>query len=135
MNKLTIKELAPYLPYGLKVQWIREDDNEVITSVLTISDYPFLITRNKAKPILRPLSDLTKEIVHNGERVVPVEWLEDKYYTLGLHKQCEKLAEDSRWVNHSDYLLIMHLLEWHFDIFGLIEQGLAIDINQLNNEN
>ena len=29
------------------------------------------------------------------------------------------------------YGIIERLLEWHFDIFGLIEKGLAIDINTL----
>ena len=31
-----------------------------------------------------------------------------------------------------DYQEMCKLLEWHFDIFGLIEKGLAIDINTLN---
>jgi hypothetical protein len=139
MNKLTIKEIAPYLPYGLKAACLNVAQYGLTkplikeleaSNILTLIDYD-----PTYKPILRPLSDLTKEILHNGEKFVPVEWLEEKYYTLGLHKQCEKLAEDSRWVNHSDYLLIIHLLEWHFDIFGLLEKGLAIDINTLKNEN
>lgn len=31
------------------------------------------------------------------------------------------------------YYIIEKLFEWHFDVFGLIEQGLAIDINTLKN--
>ncbi len=31
-----------------------------------------------------------------------------------------------------DYQEMCKLLEWHFDVFGLIEKGLAIDINTLN---
>lgn len=33
------------------------------------------------------------------------------------------------------YDMFKKLFEWHFDIFGLIEAGLAIDINELNNNN
>ena len=29
------------------------------------------------------------------------------------------------------YGLVSKLIEWHFDVFGLIEKGLAIDINTL----
>lgn len=34
---------------------------------------------------------------------------------------------------HESYLLMQKLIEWHFDVFGLIEKGLAIDINTLKN--
>ena len=136
MNKLTIKELAPYLPYGLKVQWIREDDNEVITSVLTISDYPFLITRNRAKPILRPLSDLTNLIPKNNVSYIAYLWHE-VISTDSDSFDKDKFFEDC-CLGSIEYLPIMvlpNLLEWHFDIFGLLEKKLAIDINTLKNEN
>jgi hypothetical protein len=32
---------------------------------------------------------------------------------------------------HLPYSVFKNLFEWHFDVFGLIEQGLAIDINTL----
>ena len=28
--------------------------------------------------------------------------------------------------------IVLQLFEWHFDVFGLIEKGIAIDINTLN---
>jgi len=141
--KLELKHLAPYLPYGLKVQcdiW-----NEEICAVdgfsATLKDVRLtcIIARNKerseattwtpklehCKPILRPLSDLTKNI-DNDERNV-------KYYSL--LKTCYSEV-DLR--NFQEVPLIQKyddvqiLLEYHFDIFGLIEKGLAIDINTLN---
>ena len=30
------------------------------------------------------------------------------------------------------YGVVEKLLEWHFDIFGLLEKGLAVDINTIN---
>lgn len=91
-NKLELKHLAPYLPYGLrgnyselhnvevyqltmrpkiitesfyiKYKWLKKDDQCYYSEGL-VSDGEF-------KPYLRPLSDLTKEIMHNGEKFVPI---------------------------------------------------------------
>ena len=77
-TQLTIKHLAAYLPYGLKaVNEIRnftveikglQTDNDVIHN-LGKSPIKFI------KPIIRPLSDLTKEIEVNGEKFVPIIYL------------------------------------------------------------
>ena len=77
-TQLTIKHLAAYLPYGLKaVNEIRnftveikglQTDNDVIHN-LGKSPIKFI------KPILRTLSDLTKEIEVNGEKFVPIIYL------------------------------------------------------------
>jgi hypothetical protein len=34
-------------------------------------------------------------------------------------------------ITHESYLLIQKLIEWHFDVFGLIEEGLAISIHDV----
>lgn len=73
------------------------------------------------KLILRPLSDLTKEITHNGETFVPYEKLNLCYSDV-----CNFLNEDL-WIGQWwDYEKVCKLLEWHFDTFGLIENNLAI---------
>ena len=133
MNKeITLEQWCAYLPYGLKVIHARKKGNIQSTSELTPSDFTWLINQEYVRPILRPLTDLTKEIEVDGEKFVPIEWIEDKHYTLDLHKQCERLLEDERWINQCDYMLVKYLMEWHFDIHNLIEQGLAIDYNTLN---
>lgn len=156
--KLELKHLAPYLPYGLKCQFIedmREDfgwqdwvgDIEIFNkgSIWTYGGYadPDLliplgegdlsgfIIRNgntyssvgdSVKPILRPLSDLTKEIQiaeyymtfkSHLKRIYPSE-------TIGLNP--------ATW----SYRSVEWLLGYHFDVFGLIDKELAIDINTLN---
>ena len=112
--KLELKHLAPYLPYRISVKWFRPDDNSFHTSDLTISDYNFL-TSKMMKPILRPLSDLTK----------------DEFKELGLNMDWHCLDD---WIKEQ-YLMTVkeysYLLKKHFDVFGLIEKGLAIDINTL----
>lgn len=139
MKTLELKHLAPYLPYGLNCKF----NNSEIKELIGIRNYVGWsgVFREKygenniplisIKPILRQLSDLTKEIEHNGEKFVPIEWIEERYFTLDLHKQCESIIDDERWINQCDYMLINHLFEWHFDVFGLIERGIAIDINTI----
>ena len=138
--KVELKHLAPYLPHGVKYQLygnfpIKEGVENIIQDirVIDLKNIQRVLDWDTCKPILRPLSDLTKEIEHNGEKFVPIEWLEDKYYTLDLHKQCKRLLEEDgeNWIYQSDYMLVEHLFEWHFDAFGLIKQGLAIDLNTL----
>lgn len=79
--QLELKHLAPYLPYGLKGKMVEGDS---IYDVISIDIYGNLdiLSENKfdndnigiegLKPILRPLSDLTREIEHNKENVVPI---------------------------------------------------------------
>jgi hypothetical protein len=116
MKKLELKHLASYLPYGLKFKDSYADDVSIYTlSSNQLSHWesghikPFL-------PILRPLSQLTQEIEHNGERFVPMDLLaEDSCFYF-----------DNKFVLAQPYWVIEKLLEWHFDIYGLIDNNLAI---------
>jgi len=137
--KLELRDLAPYLPYGVKMIFEKSGDIRVLNGLfIELGELRFhfnVINRGQTiwnyKPILRPLSDLTKEIEVNGQKFIPINWLENQYPNLDLHYQCESLLDDERWINQCEYLLIQHLFEWHFDIFNLIENNLAIDINTL----
>ena len=85
-------------------------------------------------PILRPLSDLTKEIEVNGEKFVPYKKLGWILYRneCGIGSELSFGDAHSGTVNVLDYLDDLEkIYEWHFDIYGLIEQNLAIDINTL----
>jgi hypothetical protein len=135
MNKLTIKELAPYLPYGLKSACLNVAQygltkpliKEIEASnILTLIDYD-----PTYKPLLRPLSDLTKEIEHNGEKFVPILEYEGRYIGDRIEECIYASISDLKF---AQWHVIEQLLEWHFDIFGLIEKDLAIDINTLKNE-
>ena len=81
--------------------------------MLPISDYSI---------ILHPLSDLTKEIEHKGDRFVPKQVLHTQYV-------CEMIGlNPATW----SFRIMLKLIEWHFDICGLIEKGEAIDVNTLS---
>lgn len=145
MEKLELKHLASYLPYGLKCEILNYESDYVGEKYGIINGY-YLINgdhhytfkdRNTAgknavliKPILRPLSDLTKEIEHNGKTFIPIESKTVGFLRLKDGKKRE-LSRSCFVLEVLEYDLVQKLLEWHFDVFGLIEKGLAIDINTL----
>lgn len=124
MNKLTIEHLSCYLPYGLKVKlefkpdteipWYYEDTEVFTMEGMMLDWYGNDIT--EIKPYLRQLSDLTREIEHNGERFVP------RHKFIGNPLDYKIL--------HNSYSVVQQLLKWHFDVFGLIDKGLALNINE-----
>ena len=74
-------------------------------------------------PYLYPLDWLTKEIEHNGEKFVP----KDKFNVpLDLDSITWAIRENELFAT-SRYAFVQQLIEWHFDVFGLIDKGLAID--------
>lgn len=161
--KLELKHIAPYLPYGIKLfdQW-DESDNGYILEVHgfdgehqewliydNLDGNHAVICKSLVKMVLRPLSDLTKEIEHNRGKFIPMNVVGE---VVNDFCKCDFVSDWSSkgdcfetyvdefikriWNNHHlDYLpfgFVQKLLEWHFDIFGLIENGLAVDINTLN---
>ncbi|MGV7234635.1 MAG: hypothetical protein ACQ9ET_00110 [Nitrosomonadaceae bacterium] len=127
MDKLELKHLAPYLPYGLKIKTKHGIDTMETLNEFCVNgdceewysyeDHPEEVLQ--FKPILRPLSDLTKEIECNVDFYFP----NDGYLEL--------IARGIQHINHCPYPIFIKLLERHFDVFELIEKGLAIDINTL----
>ena len=142
MEKLELKHLAPYLPYGLKIKL----HNGNITTFQSISVSGFtngISWMKECKPILRPLSDLTKEIEHNGQKFYPCYNLFGKPFCR-THPKLESSFVDGMlnelWLENEEGDIAQcsftkvdwdYLFEWHFDVFGLIDKGLAIDINNL----
>lgn len=124
--------------------------------ILTVNCYNFhsIINNNKLL-ILRPLSDLTKEIEHDGEMFVPMIRLAELKVGKGLwvdiapyipfsckivKKPFGKLAKCTKiddWViiinmddpSRADFWIIQKLIEWHFAV-GLSEDD-YIDVNTL----
>lgn len=141
--RLELKHLATYLPYGLKYQssmdkpfdeygknpiWTFDGINKVFDNYCLITkenNDAYEIT--SCKPILHPLSDLTKEIEVNGEKFVPSERIAVHLFDYDFLE----MVIDRKNTNGIPFWVIKKLLEWHFDIYGLIEKGLAIDINTL----
>ena len=172
--KIELKHLAPYLPYGLKIRCFRKGEKLFLEDIILtgeILDYILSEDANRYnyhKPILRNLSDLTKEIEHNGEKFVPLyelcktqgfnmlpignweysysnefncntsmmknkAWIfrfigkDNSFFLNGICEWTEKHQKTRRHIE-----MAQKLFEWHFDVFGLIPQNLAIDLNTLN---
>lgn len=137
METLELKHLAPYLPYSLEFNcdfngiqlmtglFVTEEDREPLVE---FKGYCACINDTTHKPILRPLSDLTKEIEIDGEKITPYDKLNYKP-TIKHVSDYPFSYNDLQFISHYSFQL---LIEWHFDIFGLIEKGFAIDINTLN---
>jgi hypothetical protein len=135
--KLELKHLAGYLPYDLKIKTTFGWD-----TMQTLNDYCVNIDFEDVhyydslettdfKAILRPLSDLTKEIEVNGEKFVPnVKLNLHSTYSYGIF--LENQYGYGYEVTDLSFNKVNKLLEWHFDIYGLIDAGLAIDLNTLN---
>lgn len=148
--KLELKHLAPYLPYGLKLY--RAELNKIYDLVVYNPSLTFAegyiisevtLEGNGVKPILRPLSDLTELGVDFAtEHSINLLIGKDGNYgntTLSVYKGKLTIEieneEDYPKTERVDFITIQtiydELLKNHYDIFGLIEKGLAVDINSL----
>lgn len=147
-DKLKLKELAIYLPYGLPVLYngffyeiigLKEDSAEI--SVLSPLDSVKTVPFSEIIPIFRSLKDLTKEISHGGEKFIPL----DRLNQLGIVEEIsESNTPGKYWINQRKgkysfkaldisevpYEIIDKLLSWHFDIFDALGRGVAIEITE-----
>lgn len=88
MEKLTLENIASYLPYGLKVQIpLLNDTIEDVVScsrqvVETTNEQEFL---DQVKPVLRPM-DLTKPIIVEGKDIIPIVELAKISYPVDKYK-------------------------------------------------
>ena len=127
MNKQQF--MAMSLPYGLKYIVNNQFGDKEIVEIDTISNEIIGGASryfNKYKSILYPLSNLTKEIEHNGEKFIPTIIISKIMSNGDWLLICSKVN-----INNLPYYIVEKLIEWHFDIAGLIEKGEAIDVNTL----
>ena len=134
MEKLELKHLAPYLPYNTMV-WYDEDLDlaELLETYIekhTIPLNPYNMDScvdGRCKLVLSPLSDLRKHLPEHEEIMDEFsdcswELFEDTFFSR---------IRPENWSDFINYSVAQMLFKYHFDLFGLIEKGLAIDINTL----
>ena len=138
MEKLTSEHLVPYL--DKKLQGIDSYTNRKCNLVgLNLNSHEPLIIQMKPeyptskrklvefKPILHPLSDFTRQ---NSVDICEYSDVEDIVFSGNPSDLYFINTEDKTYL--SDYTIAsLYLFKHHFDVFGLIEKGLAIDINTL----
>ena len=124
--------LAISLPYKLRVN-IHHLTNMIFGSVWYTRE--FEDREIISKPILHPLTDLTKEIEHNGDVFIPITRLK-LLYEFESDNVCEiRMHINAGWTSSIVELpldIVLQLISWHFDIAGLIDKGEAIDVNTLD---
>lgn len=119
--ELQIKHLTPYLPYGLELQYIVRGvvlKTGVMTNIIhnPSETHPTKISIGwddaehiwMFKPILRPLSELKFDNYHF-----------DFDFSEGF--MVKRINETYTRFNEFDYLF-----QNHYDVFGLIHEGLAV---------
>ena len=166
--KLELKHLAPYLPYELQMAYIVKDEvvevgslNKVYINKLENHPIRYGINYNDAehewmfKPLLRPLSSITKEeaskllskvqgvsinedtlrVFNNNNNTIIIQYEYPNDYLWCLSLSYTKALIATPYTIYGSHKRItptpMFIYDWfiknHFDVFGLIEKGLAID--------
>lgn len=134
--ELEVKYLAPYLPYGL----MGITERNTIFELNIYSSMGGKIEKrdisgflnNNIRPILLPLSDLDSSLKTNFEML-----------NSGLHDEemvnlfCfENIGTDENLVDLDitklPYECVEYMFRNHYDVFGLIEKGLAVDNKKVN---
>ena len=154
---MKLEHLAPYLPYGLKCRtkigdlflnrltncetfkaWfvytydsknaLVKHNYEVNTSNDNTCGKGFRL--NEIKPILRPLSEFKyQDIIKVNNYLGLGKWCD--YYDLFFDAWFDDSERLQNLVLQMPFELMQFFLKNHFDVFGLIEKGEAIDINTL----
>jgi hypothetical protein len=130
--KLELKHLAPYLPYGLKIQGTTHGEIAELSccteTSVNITDrgfaYGMWADIFEIKPILRPLSDLA-----TNDDVFDLLYEECQGIDENIDYWCE--FEGDMFNTSISFRASQILIKNHFDVFGLIPTGLAININTL----
>lgn len=134
MEKLELKHLAPYLPYGLNMVRISGLDGRIVNTTELNTVFLHEQRWDKIwKPILRPLSEKTlREIFKNFSRLeinIKKHSIKIKYNLLG--DIFETWIKTSGNFSNCPKWIIDLFNENHVDYNGLIEKGLAVSIHDI----
>lgn len=123
IEKLKLKELSPYLPYGLKIYCKYSNMKHFAIWELSVKNIDMVVTYDSRKPILYPLSEYTTypEIMMEFS-----EYSEQEFINSFLLEISPKNRFD-----HISYRIAQKMFECHLDLFGLIDKGLAINCNTI----
>ena len=134
MKTLELKHVAPYLPYGLEWEVVSRGNfttspDEVKKEKMTMENISLFLSKKayrrlSCKPILRPLSQLTqdKKTCDEINLLLEPNGLEINNFLL-LKNTYEAVCIS--WQEMQEVLNILY--REHYDVFGLIEQKLAIE--------
>lgn len=135
-KELLLQDLCARLPYGVKMNHIADTENNPITLVgvaktmITLESSAGYETSNIEDyiPYLFPLSSMTEE--------QKIKCFEGTDIELDENSEIwSKISSDTYTTitNMNNWLKVINwLLKNHFDIYGIVPKGLAIDCTNLN---
>ena len=139
MERLTLKELAPYLPFKLKVKTRVGGKILEMMSLSTVTHKGQICIETYGgnfgdmwfKPLLRPLSSFNGYFSKLFDKDVDVR----TFLNEGFITQENQFSDlDDMLFNYKiewwPYGVIQLALKNHFDIHGLIDRGLALPIDR-----
>lgn len=112
---ILFRDLAMRLPYGVVVKakgWHYK------TPVTVENIWHVVRTNHEAKPILRPLSDLSDQHI----------------FKMGYDPDQIKSCIEDVQRGLISHLHFMYLIENHYDVSLLIERGIAVDVNTIETD-
>lgn len=132
--KLELKHLASYLPYELKGQLIGYPQGTTVTLGTYLSNSEKIWTidtflHNQVSLILKPLSQFEYDhIIQIKEHLGLGQWCDhyDQYFDAWF----DDAESVQKLVLQCPYEIMQFFLECHFDVFGLIPNGLATELSE-----
>lgn len=138
-EQLTLEDLAPYLPYRLKFYTIKSVEKGNIYNLnglsferegesMTLDRFLCDINHGFYFPIMYPLSMLTQEIEHNGEKFVPQKELGHLDFEWLINA-----VKPHELVKRANYEDVVKLHEWHFwtGDQSYFDKGLIVDKSKM----
>ena len=137
MNRLKLEHIAPYLPYGLKcyIKERKDENNNPIISVISGATHDYIIIDGEHEDEYINYSDCMPLLY----KVKDFDKMDNEFDLSTDFETCYITNRDEiAFVNTSDktYLsdistVINFIYKMNIDIYGLIENDLAIDINTI----
>lgn len=135
-------EIAEYLPYYIgqkarvKFEGLKPNTWVITTSLLSVLNDP-MVQDTQVVPILRPLATMTEDecfaaVSHNTRYRVLPEMVSNRFvsYRLQYPARRSKIIHDYFPITPKTPAAFHYLLQRGFDLFGLIDAGLARDVNK-----
>ena len=134
-KELLLKDLCARVPYGVKVQYM--NNIFVIDYVSSYEEVKLDIPDNwtvgvsEVKPYLFPFSSITDEQKSELNKKFTVQFSGNNVYSIHYHS--EGYWDTDLELDLQDWLWFINwCYKNHFDIYGLIPMGLALDATGLN---
>jgi hypothetical protein len=140
--ELKIEHLAPYLPYELNLQYIVREKVEQTGIMKSISHNEYETHPTKVsisamyneehiwmfKPLLRDLSQFEQDHINLVKEFIGIgKWCDeyDNYFDIWFYYS--EMVQDL--VLQCPYEIAQFFFKNHYDVFGLIDAGLASELN------